>query len=146
MRAVGGGKGIGSVQQTHLWLSGLPLATAHGPHGPEHDPWCFDAQPLAADDAVDAVLWIDAFGQQPLPLSLAVGPLPLVVLAPPSRLAALPARAAPTVVIAVGTPAVDHGGHLFRAESSVLLPLRALRAASPLPSVAAVLQQLLDAR
>ena len=140
--ALGGDNGLASVQQAHLWLTGLPLATAHGPRGLEHDPWCFDAPSLVQGGAVDAVLWVDAFGQQPLPPELLASPLPLLLLATPQRLAALPVRAAATVAIAVGTPAVDHGGHLFRTEFSVVQPLRALRP-STLPSVAEVLLQML---
>jgi formylmethanofuran dehydrogenase subunit B len=142
--ALGGDNGIASVQQAHLWLSGLPLATHHGPHGAEHNSVGLDGARLAAEGAVDAVLWLDAFGQQAVPPELLAGALPLVLLATPQRLAALPARAAQTIAIAVGTPAVDHGGHLFRAEFSVVQPLRALRT-GPLPSAASVLQQLADA-
>ncbi|RZU02708.1 formylmethanofuran dehydrogenase [Rivibacter subsaxonicus] len=139
--ALGGGDGLASMQQAHLWLTGLPLRTQHGPRGLEHDPWCLDADALATDAAVDAVLWVDAFGQRPLPPALLQSPLPLVLLATPQRLAALPPRAAPTFAIAVGTPGVDHGGHLFRTEFSVVQPLRALRDTT-LPSVAEVVARL----
>jgi formylmethanofuran dehydrogenase subunit B len=41
----------------------------------------------------------------------------------------------PAVFIPVGTPGLDHAGHLFRTDRVVALPLRQLRESS-LPSVA----------
>jgi formylmethanofuran dehydrogenase subunit B len=41
----------------------------------------------------------------------------------------------PSVFIPVGTPGIDHAGHLFRADRVVALPLGRLRE-SALPSVA----------
>ena len=46
-----------------------------------------------------------------------------------------------SVFIPVATPGVDHAGHLFRTDGTVLMPLAAVRTAS-LPSVADVAARL----
>jgi len=48
------------------------------------------------------------------------------------------------VFIPVGTPGVDHPGNLFRTDSVVSLPLKAVRE-SPLPSAATVLHRIIEA-
>lgn len=47
----------------------------------------------------------------------------------------MPLKKEPAVFIPVGTPGVDHAGHLFRTDRVVAIPLRQLRQSS-LPSVA----------
>ena len=65
----------------------------------------------------DALMWVNAFNPQRMPPAHEV---PTIVLAPPG------ARFArePEVFIPIGTPGVDHAGHLFRADKVVALPPR----------------------
>lgn len=134
MLPVGGGDGIGSVNQTFTWLSGLPLRTRVAPGVLEHDPRRFASARLVARHAVDGVLWISAFRPDRLPPA----GLPAVVLGPPAMAASLQGRA-DTVFIAVATPGVDAPGHLFRGDGIVLLPLEPARAGPCPPAVGEVL-------
>lgn len=133
--ALGGGQGASTVQQTWAWLSGLPLRSRSGPHGPEHDPWCFDTERLLADHAVDLLLWVAAFGGTPPAWSGR-----RIVLGTPALAAEL-GDERETVFLPVGTPGLDHAGHLFRGDGTVMLPLHPVRQAG-LPSVAELLQAL----
>ncbi|HSI58528.1 MAG TPA: formylmethanofuran dehydrogenase [Ideonella sp.] len=132
--ALGGGDGASTVNEVFTWLSGLPLRSRAGPAGLEHEPLCFDAQRLLAGGAVDALLWVASFGAQPVP---ATAGLPRIVLGP----AAMAGEAAADVFIAVATPGIGAGGHLFRVDGSVVVPLRPV-IADGLPTVAEVLRQL----
>jgi len=137
---LGGGDGASTVNAVFTWLSGLPLRTRAAPTGLEHEPLRFDANRLLADRAVDALLWIASFGTEPAPPII---DLPRIVLGHPSFAAAVQGRA--TVFIPVSTPGIGSGGHLFRTDGSVLMPLRALRDDDGLPTVADVLKRLTQA-
>lgn len=143
---IGGADGAATAMQVHGWLSGLPLRTRVGPRGLEHDPLRLAAPALLAAGAVDLLLWTSAFGAGPLPPTPATpAGLPRIVLGVPALADALGA-APDTIFIPVATPGVHTGGHLFRADGVVLLPLHpadAARAAVDLPSAAAVLRRLL---
>lgn len=119
---LGGGEGASTVNQVFTWLSGLPLRSRAGPAGLEHEPVCFDAQRLLAGGAVDSLLWVSSFGVLPLPTTPAS--LPRIVLGHPDMADA----AGDAVFIPVSTPGIGSPGHLFRADGTVLMPLRALRA------------------
>jgi formylmethanofuran dehydrogenase subunit B len=136
---LGGADGASTVNAVFTWLSGLPLRTRSAPAGLEHEPLRFDAGHLLADRAVDALLWIASFGTEPAPPAVE---LPRIVLGHPSFAAAAQGRA--TVFIPVSTPGIGSGGHLFRTDGSVLMPLRALQG-DGLPTVADVLKRLLHA-
>lgn len=131
-----GKDGLQSVNYVFTWLSGLPLRSRAGPLGLEHEPLRFDAARLLAEGSVDALLWISAFG--PEPAVPAAAPPATVVLAHPSQQAAAPAGA---VFIPVSTPGMGSGGHLFRFDGGVALPLEAVYD-DGLPTVAQVLQRL----
>ena len=115
---LGGGNGASTVNQVFAWLSGLPLRSRAGPAGLEHEPVCFDAQRLLADDAVDALLWVSSFDAESLPPPTR---LPLVVLGHPAL--ASSCRREGAVFIPVSTPGIGSAGHLFRTDGVVLLPL-----------------------
>jgi formylmethanofuran dehydrogenase subunit B len=121
----------------HTWLSGLPLRTRAGPRGLEHDALRLGSERLLADRAVDLLLWVGTFPDQRPP----DGDRPRILLGPPALAHALGHESA-TVYLPVGTPGVDHGGHLVRCDSVVMLPLRAVRH-SALPSVADTVNALL---
>lgn len=133
--SLGGSHGAASAQQVHTWQTGLPLRTRHGPLGLEHDSWRHGVATLVADGAVDALVWIASHGGEPAPPPDWAGPL--VLIGHPSFAAAAQGRSAPSVFIPVATPGIDHAGHQFRTEFSVLMPLAAARAQT-LPSVAEV--------
>jgi formylmethanofuran dehydrogenase subunit B len=133
---LGGGDGASTVNAVFTWLSGLPLRSRAAPMGLEHEPLRFDAQHLLAEGAVDALLWIASFGTEPAPPA---GALPRIVLGHPSFAGEAQLRG--TVFIPVATPGIGTAGHLFRTDSSVLMPLRALRD-DGLPTVAEVLRRI----
>jgi formylmethanofuran dehydrogenase subunit B len=133
---LGGGNGAATVNQVFTWLSGLPLRSRAGPRGLEHEPLCFDAARLLADNAVDALLWVSSFDAASAPPPTT---LPLIVLGHPN-LAASCARVG-SVFIPVSTPGIGSAGHLFRTDGLVLLPLFAVRD-DGLPVVAEAMAQI----
>lgn len=136
---VGGGDGAGTVNQAFTWLSGLPLRSRAGPQGIEHEPLCFDTTRLMADGAVDAMLWVSSFDADALPPATT---LPRILLGPPAVAPkAGQGGEADVVFIPVSTPGIGSGGHLFRTDGSVVLPLFAARP-DALPGVAEVVARL----
>jgi formylmethanofuran dehydrogenase subunit B len=133
---LGGGDGAATSNQVFAWLSGLPLRTRVGEHGLEHEPHVFDTQRLLDDSAVDLLLWVNAFGVSPPSRTRGQR---LVLLGPPSM--ASHAAEPGTLFIPVATPGIGAGGHLFRTDGVVMLPLHAVRD-DGLPGVATVAQQL----
>lgn len=133
---IGGGQGAATANQVFAWLGGLPMRSRAGPRGLEHDPQAYAASRLLADGAVDLLLWVSSFDADAAPPATAV---PLVALAHPAQAAAC--RREGAVFIGVATPGIGHGGHLFRTDGTVLMPLDAARA-DALPSVAAVARRL----
>ncbi len=139
---LGGGNGAATVNQVFTWLSGVPLRSRAGPSGLEHEPLCFDATRVLAGGAADALLWISSFTADPLPATA----LPRVVIGHPDLVPWLnaSASAATTVFIPVSTPGIGSGGHLFRADGVVLMPLNAVYA-DTLPTAASVIAQITQA-
>ncbi|HXG44192.1 MAG TPA: hypothetical protein VNJ71_05460 [Gemmatimonadales bacterium] len=128
---LGGSDGDVTVDAVHLWQTGFAARTSYARGYPEYDPWCFAAERLLASGEADVLVWISSFDERRGPPA---APVPAIVLGRPGmRFAEEPA-----VVIPVGTPGVDHAGHLFRTDRVVALPLRSLRD-SALPGVAQVL-------
>jgi len=125
---LGGSDGDFTADGVELWQTGFPFRTGFGSGAPEYDPWRFATPRLLADGEVDALLWIASFDERRPPPASGV---PTVVLARPGMVC----EREPEVFIPVGTPGVDHAGHLFRTDKVVMLPLRPLRE-SGLPSVA----------
>jgi formylmethanofuran dehydrogenase subunit B len=134
---LGGSDGASTVNQVFAWLSGLPLRSRAGPLGLEHEPLCFDAERLLSDGASDTLLWVSSYGPEPAPPSTDV---PRIVLGHP----AMRVPRGDRVFIPVSTPGIGSGGHLFRTDGSVMLPLRPLYD-DGLPSVADVVRRLTDA-
>lgn len=139
---LGGGNGAATVNQVFSWLSGVPLRSRAGPIGLEHEPLCFDAKRVLASSAADALLWISSFNADPLPATA----LPRIVIGHPDLAKELFASTtgAPTVFIPVSTPGIGSGGHLFRTDGVVLMPLNAVYA-DTLPTAASVISRLTQA-
>ncbi|MGF6374005.1 formylmethanofuran dehydrogenase subunit B [Paraburkholderia sp. RAU6.4a] len=145
--ALGGDDGALTVNQTVTWLSGLPLRTrvsmpahAAGTAALDHDPYRYRTARLLAEREVDALLWISGFAPHAWPASLDPA-LALIVLGHPALADAARARGANTVFVPVATPGVDSGGHLFRVDGTVVMPLTAARGAA-LESVASIAAKL----
>lgn len=139
--SLGGSDGAASVNQVFTWLSGLPLRTRAGPAGLEHDPWRFDGGRLLADGAVDGLLWVSSFdvGRLPPP----AGDLPRIVLGPPAMAERLRTAGGleRSIFVPVATPGINGGGHLFRTDGGIVVPLVAVRE-DGLPGVAEVVAKL----
>ncbi|WP_233856089.1 formylmethanofuran dehydrogenase [Paraburkholderia sp. HD33-4] len=144
---LGGDDGALTVNQTVTWLSGLPLRTrvsmparVTGSAPLDHDPYRYRTARLLAEREVDALLWIASFAPHAWPASLDPA-LPLIVLSHPALADAAKARGANTVFVPVATPGIDSGGHLFRVDGTVVMPLTAARSAA-LESVASIAAKL----
>ncbi|HEY2023772.1 formylmethanofuran dehydrogenase [Paraburkholderia sp.] len=150
--ALGGDDGALTVNQTVTWLSGLPLRTrvatpARIAHTAplDYDPHRYRTSRLLAAREIDALLWVASFVPEAWPASLDPE-IPLIVLGHPALADAAQARGANTVFIPVATPGIDSGGHLFRVDSSVVMPLAAARgvALETVASIAARLNERLN--
>lgn len=131
---LGGSDGDFTADGVALWQTGLPFRTRLAGGVPHYDPHRHSAERLLADGEADALLWIAAFDAQRLPPPTGV---PTVVLGRP----AMQFAKEPEVFIPVGTPGLDHAGHMFRTDKVVMLPLRALREAG-LPSAAQIVGEI----
>lgn len=130
---LGGRDNITGAHQLALWRFGYPLRTVIGAGASRHVPDLY-ATATALKDA-DLLLHASAFRPDPPP---EFGAGPVIALAHPDTSFARE----PDVFIPVGTPGVDHPGHVFRMDSVVCLPLQGLRPAE-LPSLAQVASAIL---
>ncbi|HAZ60416.1 MAG TPA: formylmethanofuran dehydrogenase subunit B [Gammaproteobacteria bacterium] len=132
---LGGSDGAASANAVCAWQAGYGLRTSFASGGPEHDPTRFSARQLIEDGTADLLIWISAYAtRQTPPADL---DCPTIVLGR----SGMRFDVVPDIYIPVGTPGIDHPGRLIRTDSSVSLPLPALRE-SGLPSVRQVLGQL----
>jgi formylmethanofuran dehydrogenase subunit B len=136
--SIGAGQGLATVQQVLAWRTGLPLQSRRGPLGREHDPLSLDGLRQVREGSADLLLWISAFGEAMPPSRPG---LRRIVLGAADQ--AHLSSESDTIFLPVGTPGLDHGGHLHRTDGVVVLPLFAARA-STAPSVATVLTALLE--
>jgi formylmethanofuran dehydrogenase subunit B len=125
---LGGSDGDLTSDSVHLWQTGFGGRTSFGQNRPDHDPYHYSAARLLNGGGTDFLLWISSFNEARIPPAAGV---PTVVLGR----AGMTFDQEPAVFIPVGTPGLDHAGHLFRADRVVTLPLRQLRD-SAYPSVA----------
>jgi formylmethanofuran dehydrogenase subunit B len=125
---LGGSDGDVTADAVHLWQTGFGSRTGYGRGYPEYDPYHLSSARLLARGEADVLVWVSAFDAARVPPSSIA---PTVVLGR----AGMTFEREPAVFIPVGTPGVDHAGHVFRTDRVVTLPLRRLRP-STLPSVA----------
>lgn len=128
---LGGSDGDVTSDAVHLWQSGFGARTCYGQGVPEHDSYHYATARMLERGEADALLWISSFNPGRVPPASMV---PTIVLAGEAMIL----DREPAVFIPIGTPGVDHAGHLFRTDRVVALPLQRLRA-SALPSAAEVL-------
>jgi formylmethanofuran dehydrogenase subunit B len=134
---LGGSAGDGTTEAVHLWQSGSPWGSRFVNGVAQHDPLRTNAGALLAAREVDAMLWVDGLGAGQIPSAFA--DIPTIVIGQ-SRDNTL------TIVnIPIGVSGVDHDAQLFRADRVVVVPLKALKRESRLPSVAQVARKLFAA-
>ncbi|QRG08167.1 formylmethanofuran dehydrogenase [Xanthobacter dioxanivorans] len=132
---LGGRDNVTGAHQLALWRFGYPLRTVVGAGTARHVPDLYATATALAD--ADLLLHASAFRPDPPP---GFDRGPVIALAHPGTAFARE----PEVFIPVGTPGVDHAGHVFRMDSVICLPLQGLRPAE-LPSVAAAARAILAA-
>jgi formylmethanofuran dehydrogenase subunit B len=125
---LGGSDGDVTADSVLLWQTGFATRTAFGRGHPEHDPHHYAAARMLERGEADVLLWVSSFTTTRAPEPAAA---PTVVLGR----AGMQFDREPEVYIPVGTPGLDHPGHLFRTDRVVVLSLRQLRPAT-VPSVA----------
>jgi len=117
---LGGNEADLTADAVLLWQVGLPFRTSFATGRPEYDPYLFDAQRLLAQHETDALLWLSALSDLPVPPTSRA---PLILLAGPNAGAARRAD----VYFPVATPGIDHGGHLVRTDKVLTMHLSATR-------------------
>ncbi len=125
---LGGSDGDLTSDAVHLWQTGFGGRTSFGQGVPLYDPYHLSTARLLDSGEADLLLWVSSFHATRTPPPTAV---PTVVLGR----AGMMFEREPAVYIPVGTPGIDHPGHLFRTDRVIVLPLGQLRE-SGLPSVA----------
>jgi formylmethanofuran dehydrogenase subunit B len=135
---LGGSEGDYSVNQTSTWISGYPVRNSLKQGFPEYDPWQFDTERILNNDEADALLWISSFSPEKTPPSCKT---PTIVIGHPE----MQFDDEPAVFIPISTPGLDQAGTMFRIDSSVTLPLTALRP-SALPSLTEVVDAIVNAK
>lgn len=128
---LGGKEGDYTANQVCGWTTGYPARVNFAKGYPEYDPFLFDSQAMIANGEADALVWVQAYN------SMATPPrtdLPTIVVGR----SGMQLEHEPDVFIPVGTPGIDHAGHVYRMDSVVALRLKKLRD-SGLPSTAEVL-------
>jgi formylmethanofuran dehydrogenase subunit B len=134
---LGGSAGDATTEAVHLWQNGAPWGSRFVNGVAMHDPLRTSATDLIAANEVDAMLWIDALGEgQQISASSHI----LTIV-----LGSMRAYYAAEVIIPIGVSGIDHDAQLFRADRVVIVPLKALKRNSNLPSVAEVARKLLAA-
>jgi len=129
---LGGTENALGAQQVCTWQAGFPLRTSFAGGVASYDPYRNSWRHLLESGEADAVLWISAFKGGSLPFETKI---PTIVLAAPGTACARE----PEVFIPVGTPGIDHAGHVIRSDAVTSLPLHQLRA-SELPQAADALR------
>jgi formylmethanofuran dehydrogenase subunit B len=129
-----GNDGDVTAYQVITWQTGLPLRTRFARGGPQFDPYRFGAARLLQSAEVDALLYVAALDatRHPPPAACPTIVLGRAGMAPPPGCA---------VFIPIGTPGVDHAGHLYRGDTVVAVRMHKL-VERGLPSAREALEQL----
>lgn len=136
--SLGGDEGGMSAQQVSSWLSGFPVRVSYSAGIPEYNPRDNQLSSLIAAQALDCLVWVDAFGRSTPPDLPA--DVPLIYIGHPSLATQLKAH----VSIPVGMPGIHHKARLVRTDSVVTVPLDRTYG-SKLPSVKSVADSLATA-
>ena len=133
---LGGNDGGVSSTSVSTWQSGYPLRVNFSKGFPEYDPYKYSANNVLKRKEVDSLLWISSFNPDIVPPKAKI---PSIILTTPYTKISYK----PDVYIPVGTPGVDHKGHLFRTDNIISLPLKQIRESKFL-SVKEVLNRLIN--
>ncbi|HEX5633430.1 MAG TPA: hypothetical protein VFX50_09385, partial [Gemmatimonadales bacterium] len=131
------GDGDVTFESVHLWHAGFGSRTSYGRGQVEYDPYHFSTAGLLQRGESDVLVWVSSFSETRTPPATSA---PTVVLGRAGM--GLPEE--PAVFIPVGTPGLDHAGHMFRTDRVVALPVARLRE-SGLPSVAQAVEAIEEA-
>ncbi|MEY4717946.1 MAG: hypothetical protein RL563_564 [Pseudomonadota bacterium] len=129
---LGGKDGDYTANQVCGWTTGYPARVSFAKGYPEYDPFLYDTQAMISNGEADALLWVNAYNSAATPPQ---SKLPTIVIGR----SGMSFDQEPDVFVPVGTPGIDHAGHVYRMDSVVALRLKKLRD-SGLPSTAEVLQ------
>ena len=129
---LGGKDGDVTANQVCGWTTGYPARVSFAKGYPEYDPFLYDTQAMISNCEADALLWVNAYNSAATPPQ---SKLPTIVIGR----SGMSFDQEPDVFVPVGTPGIDHAGHVYRMDSVVALRLKKLRD-SGLPSTAEVLQ------
>ncbi|MGR8921796.1 MAG: formylmethanofuran dehydrogenase [Gammaproteobacteria bacterium] len=135
--SLSGDNGAQSAVAVSAWLTGYPLRTSFGATT-DYAPEVNATRALLERGDVDALMWVDAYGEHAEPPARGAARAIVLGAVPPADPGAC------DVFIPVGTPGVDHAARLARTDSSVTLALEAQRDAG-LPAVADVARRILAA-
>lgn len=127
---LGGQEGDRTAGQVCSWITGYPTRVSFHRGYPEHDPYHFATSKLISNGEADALVWVASLSSTPPPESS----LPTIVIGRSGMVF----EKEPDVFIPVGTPGIDHAGHMYRCDNVVAMPLYKLRD-SGLPTGAMVL-------
>ena len=128
---LGGKEGDYTANQVCGWTTGYPARVNFAKGYPEYDPFLNDSQVMLTNGEADALVWVHAYNATATPPR---ADLPTIVVGR----SGMQFELEPDVFIPVGTPGIDHAGHVYRMDSVVALRLKKLRD-SGLPSTAEVL-------
>ena len=117
------------------WLSGFPIRTSFASGIPVYDPEDNKPNSIIERQALDCLVWVDAFGRS-IPPNLPAE-IPLIYIGHPTQAKKIKAD----VTIPVGTPGIHHKAKLVRTDSVVTVPLDRITP-SKLPTVKAVADRL----
>ena len=134
---LGGDDGGQSAAAACTWLTGYPMRVGFS-DGIQYGSQQYATQTLIERGAIDALLWLDAFGRHSSPPRFAPEKTVVLAAAEPENVTDFAA------FIPLGTPGIDHFSRLTRTDNVSTLALRALRK-NKLPSAADVFKQLLEA-
>lgn len=135
--ALGGDNGGMSAANVCTWLTGYPLHVSFAGQKIDYDPVQYRTDALIKNEAIDVLVWIDAFGRTaPPPTSPGVKRIVI-------GLAGTNLIPNADVFIPIGTPGVDHSGKLVRTDAVVSLQLDQVRAQLA-PSVRKVVHAIVE--
>lgn len=126
-----GKEGGQTANQVCSWTTGYPTRISFAKGYPVYDPYLFDSRIMFGNGEADALLWVQAFNIDAKP---PVYGIPTIVVGR----CGMTFEQEPDVFIPVGTPGIDHVGHVYRTDNVVAIRLKKLRDAG-LPSTAEVL-------
>ena len=133
-----GGSGAGNTAASVCtWQSGYCLSSSFGGDHPTHDSLRFSAVNMLTDNEADVLVWVSGINSGWQPPSTKAS---MIALTEPGMKYRIP----PAVQIPIGTPGLDHAGHMIRCDSVVSLRLHKLRDID-LPDAAAVLEAIRQA-